>query len=356
MSVLEERSQLGSIRYRFTHAFFRQTMYEELIAPQRLKLHQQVARFLENQYAKRLEEHAAELAEHFSQSTDPADLTKAVSYGEMAAHRAGSVYAYGEAVRLLEQALKVQRVLDSDDKQKVCDLLLALGECLSMAGEVQRVFKVESQEAFSIAESIGDKARAARACALAVKNIALHGAGGLGSWATPEAAQWVERADRYAEPDTPARVWANIGLGELKAITGSFFRQFEMANEGCRLLIQNLDLARRLNDPEAFWFAALSRITQASAPQHGEERLNLVEELAQKSRAGISARTYGIATGSVFIPLFEHGQRQRAEKLLAESREIAERSGQVTLLLASMLCDSVIATLDGRLEEVVEIA
>jgi len=28
MSVLEERSQPGSVRYRFTHAFFRQTMYE----------------------------------------------------------------------------------------------------------------------------------------------------------------------------------------------------------------------------------------------------------------------------------------------------------------------------------------
>ena len=106
------------IRYRFTHAFFRQTLYEEMIAPQRLKLHQQVARALETQYAKRLEEHAAELAEHFSQSTDPADLKKAVKYGEMAAKRATDVYAYGEAVRLLDQALKVQKVLDPDDKAK----------------------------------------------------------------------------------------------------------------------------------------------------------------------------------------------------------------------------------------------
>ena len=28
------------------------------------------------------------------------------------------VYAYGEAVRLLDQALKVQRVLDPDDKEQ----------------------------------------------------------------------------------------------------------------------------------------------------------------------------------------------------------------------------------------------
>ncbi|MFQ5880212.1 MAG: AAA family ATPase, partial [Dehalococcoidia bacterium] len=121
-AVLEERPQVGVIRYRFTHAFFRQTLYEEMIAPRRLRLHQEVARALERQYAARREEHAAELAEHFAQSTDPADLAKAVEYDEMAARRAMAVYAYGEAVRHLERCLDVQEVLDPDDKAKRCDL------------------------------------------------------------------------------------------------------------------------------------------------------------------------------------------------------------------------------------------
>jgi len=87
LAILEDRSQVGVIRYRFTHAFFRQTLYEELITPRRLQLHQQVARMLESQYASRPEEHASELAEHFSQSTDRAYLEKAVTYSEMAARR-----------------------------------------------------------------------------------------------------------------------------------------------------------------------------------------------------------------------------------------------------------------------------
>jgi tRNA A-37 threonylcarbamoyl transferase component Bud32/archaellum biogenesis ATPase FlaH len=355
MSVLEERSQLGSIRYRFTHAFFRQTMYEELIAPQRLKLHQQVARSLETQYAKRLEEHAAELAEHFSHSTDPADLAKAVSYGEMAAQRAISVYAYGEVVRLLEQALKVQRVLDPDDKGKVCDLLLALGECLGMTGEAQRAFTVELKEAFSMAEAVDDKNRAARACSLAVINITVYGGGTMASWATPEAAQWVDRANRYAAPDTPARVWANIGVGELKAATGFWTQRFDIMKEGCLLLIGNVELARRVNDPEAFFFAACSRMHQASAPHHTEERLKLAEELARQSRAGISARMHGLAASFIAQVLLESGQRMRAEDFLSESKEMAERSGQVHLLLASALHSAVLATLDGCLEDAVAI-
>ena len=75
--------------------------------------------------AQALEERAGETAEHFSYSSDPSDLAKAVSYGEMAARRALSVYAYGEVVTLLEQAIPVQEVLAPDNKGKRCDLLLA---------------------------------------------------------------------------------------------------------------------------------------------------------------------------------------------------------------------------------------
>ena len=111
-AVLEERAGPGSVRYRFTHAFFRQTLYEELIAPCRLRLHQQVAQALETQYAGRLDDHAAELAEHFAQSSEPEALTKAVAFGERAVQRATQVYAHGEAARLLDGALAVQEVLD----------------------------------------------------------------------------------------------------------------------------------------------------------------------------------------------------------------------------------------------------
>jgi eukaryotic-like serine/threonine-protein kinase len=355
MSVLEERSQLGSIRYRFSHAFFRQTMYEELIAPQRLKLHQQVARSLETQYAKRIEEHAAELAEHFSQSTDSADLAKAVSYGELAAQRAISVYAYGEAVRLLEQALKVQRVLDPDDKGKVCDLLLVLGDYLGTAGEPQRAFTAELEEAFSLAENIGDETRAARACSLAVISLILHGGSGLASWTDPEAAKWIERADRYAGQDTVERVMANKGIGEMKATMGLIARRFDIANDGMRLLIHNLELARSLNNPEAFWQAAASRIWRASAPQHSEVRLNLAEEIAQRSRAGSTASFHGILALMVGDVFLSFGRRKRAEEFFNELKETAERTGQANLLLLSVWVEGMQATLNGLMEEAVAI-
>jgi predicted ATPase len=199
-AMVEERSAVaGAVTYRFAHAFFRQTLYEEIIAPRRTRLHQQVAKALEEVYETRLEEHAAELAEHFSHSSDGADLKKAVSYGEIAARRAISVYAYGEAVRLLEQALKVQEVLDPEDNEKRCDLLLSLSRALLLADQARHALDIELPAALSLAEAISDTTRAARVCILAMEALTHHGPTEI--YTTPEYAQWTERAYRYDKPE-----------------------------------------------------------------------------------------------------------------------------------------------------------
>jgi tetratricopeptide (TPR) repeat protein len=345
LSILEERSQRGVVRYRFTHAFFRQTLYEEMVAPQRLKLHHQVAHTLETLYARHLKEHAVELAEHFSHSTDPTDLAKAVSYAEMAAKRATDVYAYGEAVRLLEQALKVQEVLDSDDKARKCDLLLALGDALLLAGEHQRVFSTEAPQAFSLAEAIADNKRASRACLLAMKGLAVYGPILM---ASPEAAQWAAQADRYAEPETIERVWADGMLGWTH---GSRIR---LSPEWVACARRALDQARRLRDPDTYWWTAGSYLVGAGAsPQHDEERLRLAEELAECSRAGVNLSILTMTlwwTGTIF---FQFGQRRRAEDIMAEMKTLAERTGQPNLVVLSMANDAMMAMCDGRLEEAV---
>jgi tetratricopeptide (TPR) repeat protein len=346
LSILEERSQGGLVHYRFTHAFFRQTLYEEMIAPQRLKLHQQVARSLETLYAKRLKEHAAELAEHFSHSTDPADLKKAIEYGEMAAKRATDVYAYGEAVRLLEQSIKVQVVLDPEDKARRCDLLLALGEALILAGEHRRVLDTEAPQVLSLTEAIPDNKRASRVCFLAMQGLIVYGATLITS---PEAAQWAARADRYAEPETVQRAWADAMLGFVERHKVNFSPQ------GVVLLSRALDLARRLGDPDTYWVAAGIWLITVQAPQHDEERLRLAEELAEQSRHGVNFAIVDWVLWFIAHTFLQFGQRHRAEDITAEMRALTERSGQPNLLILSMLMDAILAIWDGRLEEAVAI-
>jgi len=347
LSVLEERSQRGVVHYRFTHAFFRQTLYEEMIAPQRLKLHRQVAHTLETLYTKHLKEHAVELAEHFSHSTDPTDLAKAVSYAEMAAKRATDVYAYGEAVRLLEQALKVQEVLDPEDKAKRCDLLLALGDVLILAGEyrgVVDVIETKAREAFSLAEVITDNTRTCRACLLAMKGLRVYGM----PWvASPLAAQWAARADRYARPNTVERAWADAMLGMVRATKESF------SPEGVALLSQALKLARSVGDPNTYWAVAAAWLWCVEAPQHDEERIRLVEELAGQSRAGVDAVILLNGLLVMLHTLTEFGQLPRAEEVVGEMKALTERSGGA--LMWSMVIDAINAIWNGHLEEAVAI-
>ena len=344
--MIEERSGVGAtVSYRFAHAFFRQTLYEETIAPRRIRLHLQVAKALEEIYAKRLEEHAAEMAEHFSYSSDSADLKKAVAYGEMAAKRAMDVYAYGEAVRLLEHAIKVQNVLDSEDKAKACDLLLALCDALRAVPDIRRIIDLEAPAAFALAEAMADSRRASHACFHATQALANFGA--ILIFATPEAAKWVGRFDRYARPDSTDRVRADIYLGYLNLAASR-------PEEATPLLTRALVLARRLGNPETFWFAAGVWLNHVRAPQHSDERLRLGKELTEASRAGISIERICDVLGSSGGVFLESGQRQRAEDTWRELRELAQRAGLPRLQLHSMQDDAVLAGIDGRLVEAAE--
>jgi tetratricopeptide (TPR) repeat protein len=344
-AVIEERAGVGAaVAYRFAHAFFRQTLYEEAIAPRRIRLHQQVARALEGIYASRLEEHAAELAEHFSYSSDSSDLKKAVSYGEMAAKRATDVYAYGEAVRLLEQALKVQEILDPEDKAKRCDLLLILCDALLNVPDTRRVIEIEAPAALSLAESIGDDSRAARVCIAACYAFNLeHGMGAF----TPERGRWAEHLDRYAKADTAERAWADTYYGVWKYVQGD-------NATGKKLLTQAVDLARRIGDRGSLEWASSLFLHYSSAPQYTGERLKLAEEFLASPYSGrsllISEKWQ--ASGGVFLAA---GQRGRAEEVYSNLRAKATRTSHFRTWLASAGMDAVLAVMDGRFENALAI-
>jgi tetratricopeptide (TPR) repeat protein len=354
-AVVEERSTVGAaVTYRFSHAFFRQTLYEEIIAPRRIRLHQQVGQALEEVYEKRLEEHAAELAEHFSYSPDAEGLARAVRYGEMAAERASSVYAYGEAVRLLEQALKVQEVLDPEDKAKRCDLLLATGSARVDAGEPRRALNAELPEAFSLAEAIGDTNRASQACTLAINARIFWGYWSPDVWNTDEAIQWLTRAHCYTIEGTKQRAIVDmyLSLGSIMETPDTGLQQIHEAT--LQLMHETLDRIRELGDNEAFWIAAPIWLTFAAVPRYTTERLQVIEELSQRPRDNVDMRFMAYGLHALGYHFLECEKRQQSEEAWREHRELAERTRQANMLVNSMSGNVVLNTIDGRLDEAEE--
>jgi tetratricopeptide (TPR) repeat protein len=167
--------------------------------------------------------------------------------------------------------------------------------------------------------------------------------------ASPEAAQWAGQADRYAEPDTVERAWADAMLSGVERSGGS------SSPEVVALLSQALDLARRLGDPDTYWWVAGYWLFGVEAPQHAEERLRLAEELAEQPRAGVSMFILGMTLWFMVHTFLQFGQCRRAEDIMGEMRTLAERSGQANLLILSMMNDAIMAIWDGRLEEAVAI-
>jgi tetratricopeptide (TPR) repeat protein len=342
-AVIEERTGVGAkVHYRFAHAFFRQTLYEETIAPRRIRLHQQVARALEEIYSNRLDQHATELAEHFSYSSDRADLEKAVSYGEMAARRATDVYSYGEAARLLEQALKVQEVLDPEEMLKRCDLLLALGWARFYNHEYRHIMENEAPAALALAEGAGDTQRACQACLLATFVISGTGAGI--AFGTAEAVRWIEAFDRYASPNTIERAWASQALGGRKIAASDIAGAWPLFRESTLL-------ARKLGDASAFVNCGGDYLWYCPATaEHVEEARQIASEMRGVwDRADPFSMAWGMeATGSFFLRL---GERIEGEAIHREEMGSARLATMPARQYYLPYLRSSYHIIDGQLEE-----
>ena len=80
---------LGDRRYRFSHALIRSSIYDDLANAELLRMHLLVGQALEQRYAANPEPHLAELAHHFRQAADSADVAeRAMSYSVRAGEAA----------------------------------------------------------------------------------------------------------------------------------------------------------------------------------------------------------------------------------------------------------------------------
>jgi DNA-binding CsgD family transcriptional regulator len=350
-AIVDEHLVVGAtITYRFRHAFFQQTLADEIMAPQRIRLHQQVAHVLEEVHSRRLEEHATELAEHYSFSSDASDLSKAVEYAALAAKRATDVFAYGEASRQLERALAVQDLVNPDDRVRRLDLLLALGAVLFPSGDTERAVTQVGPEAFALAEKLGDRSRAFRACRLVLDCLFSQSAGAGQSRGSTDAQPaylvWAERARHYSDPDSIERVHTDLAFAHELHMGGQYA-------EAHALRLQALALARQHSDPEALFNCAI--LLPQGAPKRWEERVRLAKECAGWPRQGLSSQTLGYALWLCGLVLLSEGERAQAEDLFRQLAELAQHTRVATVGLSAAGSDAILAIIDGHLDDALEL-
>jgi hypothetical protein len=342
--VLEDVSVSGEVRFQFTHALFRQTLYEELFTPRRLRLHQRVAGVLEARYGANLEDHAAALSEHFAQSTESADLDKARKYAELAAATATRVSAHADAVRYLRSAVHLIGLVDGQNTSARCDLLLRLGEALVSSGEGEAVLAGAAPEAFQLANEIGDRKRAFSAC-----NLAFRGFSSLRGFSIVDTAEfrtWAEREDRIAEPESRERVGADMAQAMCLWGTGQEAAAHQMV---ARALL----LAGRLGQLQSLSTLIIEPWT--TPPRRQRQRFELADELLPGLDEKGPAALRSLATlhlGDVYLTW---GDRQKCQILWDKLRVQVKETGVPFVRLVEHRSRLLTHYLNGELDRVLEV-
>jgi class 3 adenylate cyclase/tetratricopeptide (TPR) repeat protein len=328
-------------RYRFVHALIRETLYQNLSAVRRLRLHRRVGESLEDLYSRDPEPYLAELAYHFAEAAPGGDTTKAVDYAVRAAQRAARLLAYEEAAVHYTRALRVLEARNTVDEWERCDLLLRLGEMQGRAGESDA-----AGETFRQAAELARRLNWPEGLA-----IAALGSGRITTGAVDTAlvAQLEEALRGLDERNDALRVRL---LARLSAALYPSDAQDRVAS----LSQEAVALARQLDDPALLATALNARRLAIWGPDSLAEQLAIATEIVALAErvgdVGLAARGHE----SRLICLLEMGDAAAADRELEVQQQLAENLRQPSYRWSVLMLQAMRALFTGRFADAERLA
>jgi DNA-binding CsgD family transcriptional regulator len=277
LDVLDEaaRAQLivpadGSVMFRFSHALVQQTLYQEIVASERVRLHLAIGAALEARGDR--EPPFEELAYHYVQAGPFGDPAKTLQYAEHAGHLAMSQFAWEMAATQYLHALDALELTNPADAVQRGDLLLALGDAENRSGPGSGdapAARVRFLEAFDLASTRGDyQAMAQAAIGFAGLNI-------VTAFGEEEQRELLERALAALPPEASplrVRVLSRLAVDLWNRSTENLMRVRVLADEA-------VEAATQLHDAGLHAFALWARHYSAWRPDNLRERMEISTRL-----------------------------------------------------------------------------
>jgi DNA-binding CsgD family transcriptional regulator/tetratricopeptide (TPR) repeat protein len=271
--VLEEALQSGIIErkvlelasYQFTHSLVRDTLYEELTTPERVRLHRLAGETIETLHGSSLDAHLSQLAHHFLEASQSGNSGKAVHYAERAGDRASEMVAYEEAIRLYGMALQALQLAEQPDDRRRCELMIALGRSQMMAGEL-----VEARETLAATAEIARRINAIELeseAVIAFEVVGWH----PGYEGSPAAKLLGDVLPRLPAGDSQIRARVLASLGRAYSYSGEIDSALTVGRGA-------IAMARRIGDPETLAITIWSRLPARFDPSDIHERVALARE------------------------------------------------------------------------------
>ena len=257
--------EAGRGEYVFAHALVRQTLYGQLGAARRMRLHRQLGEALEAHGD--VDAHVEALAHHFAQAAADGQAVKAATYALSAGRSATVRLGHEEAAAHYERGLDALALTGRPLHELRCELLLALGDARWSTGELDKARRAYEQAA-ELAEQQGD------ATALAQAALGFCGPHRFErDEAVARSAELLRRAlVASGEQDSPLRARLMGRLGAALAHTGVEHGTPAIAH-------QALQMARRVADRAALADVLASTLWATRGPDHPRDSLAMAREL-----------------------------------------------------------------------------
>ncbi|HEV2443834.1 MAG TPA: AAA family ATPase, partial [Steroidobacteraceae bacterium] len=150
LAALEPAIQAGIIQWeaasggsgQFTHALIRETIYEQLPAFDRLRLHGRVGDTLASRHAQYSQDELSRIAHHYYQAAALGNFDPAVTYALLAAERSVRVCAYEDALPHYDHVIELLERNDRLHDERLARAYILKGCALRQLGLVQQSIEV----------------------------------------------------------------------------------------------------------------------------------------------------------------------------------------------------------------------
>jgi predicted ATPase/DNA-binding winged helix-turn-helix (wHTH) protein len=330
----------GIGRFAFHHALIRQTLYEELSTPERVRLHRQAATALERLSGADIDTHLDQLAHHLFESVSAGDAVRAVDACTRAAARAFALLAYEQSARHYACALQAFELLETGDDLRRCELLLALGEAHAASGA-----RAKARAAFERAAEVAR--RLERVDLLARAALGYRGAE-MGTPAEESTLALLEEALAQLTAHPALRACVMSRLVGTPPYSNSMDTRDRMSREA-------LALARESGDTRATQEALIARLWACLGPDRVAERLEVAEQLLGLAAREQSTLSAFLAQEAAFGAHLLRGDMAAADRTLAAYTHLADELRQPAYIFLATFFRGSRAMARGEFDEAAQL-
>jgi DNA-binding SARP family transcriptional activator len=329
--------EMQTDRFGFAHALVRASLYDELSASRRQRIHRRVAGAIELEYSS-LDDHLAALTDHYAIAAPE----RAVGYAIRAADVALDRLAFEDAVQACDRglgALEAARRAGVDvSATDECDLLLRRGRALLRAGQPRG--RKSLFRAFEVARGLGDRQRLAEA--VLAMNRGFFARIGRTDAELVAALEHAIAMQGDGEGPILAELLATLASELVFADDGE--RRFELSDRA-------LEMARRAGDRRAVALVLQLRSMTIQSPETLAERIAQCDELLEiadeLNDPAITFFTAFTRSGTAM----ETGDVDAANAMVDLASQVAAELREPTLLWQSAFMRTARLILEGRLDD-----